>query len=59
MASDQHGDGAYCGDETWNRVTLRMPESMIDDLDEAVENTDVANRSELIRQCVEHTELNA
>lgn len=55
-ASEQE---AYRGDEKWDRVTLRMPESMIDDLDAAVEETDVPNRSELIRQCVEHTEFNA
>ena len=59
MPGEQYAVGSYRDDVNWQRITLRMPESMIDDLDTAVEETDVPNRSELIRQCVEHTEFNA
>jgi Arc/MetJ-type ribon-helix-helix transcriptional regulator len=43
--------------ESWSRVTLRMPESMIDELDEFVEQGAAPNRSQIIRECVRATEL--
>ena len=53
MTFEKDAVGSYRDDGNWERVTLRMPKSMIENLDAAVEETDVPNRSELIRQRVE------
>lgn len=45
--------------DPWNRVTVRMPQSMIDELDDVVDNGDAQNRSVALRECVKQADLEA
>ena len=48
-AAAEHDRGRLTNQRTMQRVTLRMPESMVDDIDEQVNRGLYPNRSEAIR----------
>jgi metal-responsive CopG/Arc/MetJ family transcriptional regulator len=39
--------------EKWSRVTTRMPNSMIEELDSRVDDGEAQNRSRLIRKAID------